>query len=224
MVSPVNSRFGHTRHSRDDVATAALHILDHFGLADLTMRKLAATLEVQPSALYWHFENKQALLAELADQIVGYRAVEPVPTTFQSLVVAESLALRDALLTYRDGAELVSSTIALDIGAAAPLARLTAAVATGGFTTRFSSAAGLVLLHFILGHVSHEQQRLQADSLGVVSPAATQRPSDAAGEPNPAISGAIQSAAAFRFGIDLIVSGLVSSSSLGSPAGAAVGG
>src|SRR4051812_46795577 len=59
------------RHSRDDVVEAALRILDDYGLPDLTMRRLAASLDVQPSALYWHFPNKQALLAELADRIVA---------------------------------------------------------------------------------------------------------------------------------------------------------
>lgn len=207
MAASINSRFGHTRHSRDDVADAALQILDEYGLADLTMRKLASTLDVQPSALYWHFENKQALLAALADRIVGYHPVERAtaaakPEELRTAVLAESLALRDALLAYRDGAELVSSTIALDIGAAQPLARLSAAVASAGFDDATSSAAGLVLLHFILGHVSHEQQRLQADSLGVVSTGATTQPAAAA-------DGADRPVDAFRFGIDLIVNGLV---------------
>src|ERR1700712_2461317 len=99
------------RHSRDDVANAALRILDEYGLPDLTMRRLAAALDVQPSALYWHFPNKQTLLAELADRIVATRRApeQPVDSPWQDAVRAEAGALRDALLSYRDGAEVVSS-------------------------------------------------------------------------------------------------------------------
>ena len=49
----------------------ALQILDEYGLPDLTMRRLAGALDVQASALYWHFPNKQTLLAELANRILA---------------------------------------------------------------------------------------------------------------------------------------------------------
>ena len=45
-------------------------MLDRYGLADLTMRRLATELGVQPSALYHHFPNKQALLAAVADEVL----------------------------------------------------------------------------------------------------------------------------------------------------------
>ena len=61
-----------SRHSKSDVLQAAMKLLDEVGLPDLTMRKLAATLDVQPSALYWHFANKQSLLAEVSNTIVNF--------------------------------------------------------------------------------------------------------------------------------------------------------
>ena len=48
-------------HKRD-VVDAATAILDNYGIADLTMRRLARELDVSPGALYWHFTNKQQLL------------------------------------------------------------------------------------------------------------------------------------------------------------------
>jgi TetR/AcrR family tetracycline transcriptional repressor len=187
------------RHSRDDVAETALRILDEYGLPDLTMRRLAAALDVQPSALYWHFPNKQTLLAELADRIVARG--RPEPSTGSDWVRRtrdETSALRDALLAYRDGAEVVSSTFALGLGASAPLARLTAAVESGGFDAETSRRAATALLHFILGHVSHEQQRLQYDSLGVLADGATPDSLDSDGE----------QADSFEFGVTLLVEGL----------------
>jgi TetR/AcrR family tetracycline transcriptional repressor len=182
------------RHSRDDVAQAALRILDDYGLADLTMRRLAAVLEVQPSALYWHFPNKQALLAEVAERIVSPARPHAGPDLgWAEVVMAESLGLRDALLAYRDGAEVVSSTFALGIGDSTPRALLRAAFERG-FDPETSARAATALLHFILGHVSHEQQRLQYDSLGVAS-----------AEDNPV---ATADRDAFAFGVALLIEGL----------------
>ncbi|WP_217585232.1 TetR family transcriptional regulator, partial [Microbacterium sp. GbtcB4] len=59
------------RHDRESVARAALALLDEVGLADLSMRRIAARLGVQPSALYWHVANKQELLADLADRVTA---------------------------------------------------------------------------------------------------------------------------------------------------------
>lgn len=191
------------RHSRDDVVEAALRILDDLGLPDLTMRRLAAALDVQPSALYWHFPNKQTLLAELADRIVAARRVEALAdpsadasTDWRDAVRAEAAALRDALLAYRDGAEVVSSTLALGLGSPETVDRLSRAVARGGFDPETSRRAATALLHFVLGHVSHEQQRLQYDSLGVL----------AEGDGSPFDED--DPAAAFAFGVDLLVGGL----------------
>ncbi|MFP3466349.1 TetR/AcrR family transcriptional regulator C-terminal domain-containing protein [Leifsonia sp. SIMBA_070] len=189
------------RHSRDDVAEAALRILDDLGLPDLTMRRLASALDVQPSALYWHFPNKQTLLAELADRIVAARrpaanATSADDAPWQDAVRSEADALRDALLSYRDGAEVVSSTLALGLGSPETVDRLAAAVARGGFDAETSRRAATALLHFVLGHVSHEQQRIQYDSLGVLA----DQPASPLDEDDPA--------AAFAFGVGLLIGGL----------------
>ena len=66
------------RITREQILAAAMALLDQRGLPDLTMRKLAAELGIRPSALYWHFPDKQTLLARLADQIVGSAPQPPV--------------------------------------------------------------------------------------------------------------------------------------------------
>nr|WP_218881426.1 TetR/AcrR family transcriptional regulator C-terminal domain-containing protein [Leifsonia shinshuensis] len=187
------------RHTRDDVAETALRILDDYGLPDLTMRRLAAALDVQASALYWHFPNKQTLLAELADRIVGRAAVPAAGAgaDWPDRVRGEAAALRDALLAYRDGAEVVASTAALGLGGAPAQQRLEAAVRSGGFDDETAARAATALLHFVLGHVSHEQQRMQFDSIGVLATGEAADPLDET-----------DSAAAFAFGVDLLVGGL----------------
>lgn len=146
-----------TRHDRDSVASAALALLDDVGLADLSMRRIAARLDIQPSALYWHFASKQELFAELADRITS-----PIAAAPDSDVLTTARRVRDALLAHRDGAELVLSTYALRLGSSG---------AHGAFVRALgdredASLRATALLHFTLGHTVLIQQRMHADSHG----------------------------------------------------------
>jgi AcrR family transcriptional regulator len=62
-------RAGAERLSRTAILTAALRIVDDEGIDALTMRRLAATLEVNPMSLYHHLPNKAAVLAGLAELV-----------------------------------------------------------------------------------------------------------------------------------------------------------
>lgn len=48
---------------------AALALADSEGLEALTIRRLAQALGVTPTALYWHFADKQAVLDALGDRL-----------------------------------------------------------------------------------------------------------------------------------------------------------
>jgi AcrR family transcriptional regulator len=51
------------------VVERGLALADAEGLDALTIRRLATELGVTPMALYWHFRNKEELLAALGDQV-----------------------------------------------------------------------------------------------------------------------------------------------------------
>jgi TetR/AcrR family tetracycline transcriptional repressor len=57
------------RLSKAAVVERGLAIGDAEGLEAVTIRRLAADLGVTPMALYWHFRNKDELLAGLADRV-----------------------------------------------------------------------------------------------------------------------------------------------------------
>ncbi|KEP74170.1 TetR family transcriptional regulator [Microbacterium sp. SUBG005] len=178
-----------------------MRILDDHGLPDLTMRRLAAALEVQPSALYWHFPNKQTLLADLSDRIVGRMASGPATDLSR-----EAHALRDALLAYRDGAEVVSSTLAMGLGSPVALDRLSAPVVAAGFDAETARRVASTVLHYVLGFVWHEQQRLQYDSAGARPDAVAASAADGPDEVGGDAAGLASDD--FAFGLDLIVAGL----------------
>ncbi|WP_052460455.1 TetR family transcriptional regulator [Microbacterium gorillae] len=152
------------RIDRETIVTVALRLLDEWGFPDLTMRRLAGELGVQPSALYWHFENKQALLAAVAERIVS--AAKPSAVPEDPALIAR--ALRTAVLAHRDGAEVVMSTYALTFGAGEASAALRRAFAAHS-PARDADLATAAVLQFLLGNATVLQQRLDAVRLGAVT-------------------------------------------------------
>ncbi len=147
----------------------AIAILDEYGLADLTMRRLAGSLEVQPGALYWHFPNKQALLGAVADRILAPMD-DPIEATEWSGQITElAHRLRDRLLSYRDGAELVSATYASRLTTNKGRERLAGAAIRAGMPRHEAELAAYTLLHYVLGQTVDEQSRMQMDSVGALT-------------------------------------------------------
>lgn len=157
------------RYRRTDVVARAIEVLDQYGLGDLSMRRLAGELGVQPSALYHHFANKQSLLAAVADELLA-RGERPRPDdlTWDADVREICASLRDAMLAYRDGAELVATVVALGLGAGRPYDDLEAALLRGGADPHLAGVGARALLHYVFGHVSDEQTQLQAASIGAI--------------------------------------------------------
>jgi AcrR family transcriptional regulator len=90
-------RAGEERLSRETILTTALRIVDDEGIDALTMRRLAATLGVNPMSLYHHLPNKAAVLGGLAELVfAGVEQSDPgdaVPWQEQ---------LKDAARAYRN--------------------------------------------------------------------------------------------------------------------------
>ena len=159
------------RYRREEIVAKAVEALDAYGLADLTMRRLGTELGVQPSALYHHFANKQTLLAAMADEIL-VRASWPTEGDWMDRAGAICLVLRDQLLAYRDGAELVATVHAFGLGATQPVGLLSAALDEGAIGA-LGPTAVRTLLHFVYGHAVDEQTHLQAAAAGAIDDTAT---------------------------------------------------
>jgi AcrR family transcriptional regulator len=156
-------------HKRD-VVDAATTLLDNYGIADLSMRRLARELAVTPGALYWHFANKQELLGAVADRILA--GVDDVSADWGARVAAICGQLRDALLSHTDGAELVSASFAAGQSEAMTqiLAWLADAAADAGVDAGHAAVAARTVLYYVLGFTADEQSRLQWDAAGAHLP------------------------------------------------------
>ena len=181
------------RYRRNDIVGRAVDILDQYGLPDLSMRRIASELGLQPSALYHHFASKQELLAAVADEVLE-RGERPDDTTtaWDARVVALSHELRDAMLAYRDGAELVATVHAFGLGERRPADSISRAIAAAGVDDSFARVAATTVLHFVFGHVSDEQMHLQAGSAGAIDADPLDR----------------RGAASFDLGLSLILGGI----------------
>ncbi|MDI6022874.1 TetR family transcriptional regulator [Leucobacter sp. UT-8R-CII-1-4] len=168
------------RNTRADVIDAALRVLDEHGLEFCSMRRVAGALDVQPSALYHHVPNKQTLLALMADEIV--RGVSgDTPTKL-------CRSLRSALLSIRDGADVVATASAFRLGASAVEASLAEMVGADGART---------LLLYVFGQGQATQTQLQAHALGALP-----------GESDPTRDLASDLQASFDRGIAIILRGV----------------
>lgn len=152
--------------TKDDVVAQALTLLDEGGLPDLSMRRLATSLGIQPSALYWHVASKQVLLQEMARSIVAPVAA-PGGDGWEARVLGWAQSLREALMSRRDAAELVASALSMRPAGLDPADDLAILLADAGLTPAEAAGAAATLLHFVLGHAVDEQGHDQMRQFGV---------------------------------------------------------
>lgn len=86
------------RHSRDEIAAAALSIADREGFAAVSMRRLGRELGVGTMSLYHYLRTKDDLLALMDDALMGELLVpdEELPTGWREALTAIARRTRDA--------------------------------------------------------------------------------------------------------------------------------
>lgn len=156
--------------TRDTVVDAATRILREYGLADLTMRRLARELGVQPGALYWHVADKQDLLVAVTE---GLLAKIPVHDD----AVGLGAWLTRTLLPVPDAADVVRVALAWRpevVSALAAFEELAEAAGVGaGVAERAAWARGA--LDLVLGAIAdHQESALAAASRKTETPAVGQ--------------------------------------------------
>lgn len=206
---------------REMVARTALDVVDEVGLDGLTMRRLAADLDIQNQSLYWHFTNKQELINCMAELMIADAFAElqrPGPEQdWADWLTAFAHRFRRTMLAHRDGARILAEAdvslsnffegieLALDV------------LQNAGFDGSTAAAGVITVIHFILGNVFESQAdpSSRVDGEDEQSPHAPIVPFD--GERFPRIAAAIHTSggpspasaeAQFEAGLSLILDGL----------------
>ena len=90
------------KHSRDDIAEAALRIADQDGLEAVSMRRVAAELDAGTMTLYHYVSTKAELLALLFDAVIGELLVEESewPDDWRAATMAIAEKTKSTLLRH----------------------------------------------------------------------------------------------------------------------------
>lgn len=120
------------------------------------------------SALYHHVPNKQTLLAAVADEILLRGRRVHHAQVWDQRVIELCVELRDAMLAYRDGADVVATAHTFGLGAATPATDIRQALRDGGLPEDLADLGTRTLLHLVFGHTMEEQTALQAASAGAI--------------------------------------------------------
>lgn len=145
--------------TRDAIISSAIEILDTYGLADMTMRRLAKHLGVVPGALYWHIPNKQSLIEAIAENILQpvWDAADVAKPNASDLCTI----LRSTITTHRDGAEVVSAALPVGDVTGRLLDALADALRRENCADADAETVARTLLHYTMGATVHEQSREQ---------------------------------------------------------------
>lgn len=133
----------------------------------LTVRALAARLDVRAPTLYWHVRNKQELLDEMATAVMRQvtEALEAIPAgaDWREDLTAYAHVLRSQYLSRRDGARIFSGTRLSDpqiIRMKEPL--LERWTTASEWTPAAADDAIDVVTAFVVGFVIEEQEKRQS--------------------------------------------------------------
>ncbi len=161
-----------TRLDRLTVVETALRLLNETGLEGLSLRRIATELDVKAPALYWHFDSKQALLDEMATEILrgmlramegtgeadeGWAGALGEEASWRDWMAEAMRVLRGVLLGYRDGAKVFSGTTFTGTDYAAPMQRVLEPLIREGFTVRTAGRAWATVYSYTIGFVIEEQ-------------------------------------------------------------------
>lgn len=159
MLIPV--RMADVKLTVDAIARTALCQLDEGGLEGLTMRLVAARLDVRPAALYWHVKNKQELLDVMAATILADAAdgleAPRAGVTWQSWLAELARQLRGAMLRHRDGARIFAGSNLSEPALFRTTELALRTLQDADFPVRQAARAVATLTHYTVGFTIEEQ-------------------------------------------------------------------
>jgi TetR/AcrR family transcriptional regulator, tetracycline repressor protein len=146
---------------RETVARAALRVLDQVGLNGMTMRLLAAELDIQNPTLYWHFTNKQELINCMGGLMIADFLAELHPARpgqdWAEWMAYFARRFRKMTFSHRDGARILAEA---DLSFSQFFDCLELALEVlenAGFTATDAGAGVITTVHYVLGNAYQEQ-------------------------------------------------------------------
>jgi len=109
--------------SKERILRSAVELADHDGIDAVTMRKLAESLDVEAMSLYYHVENKSALLDGMVELIVdeiidavGALDSPPPERDWKAALRNRILAARGVLVRHKWAPQIIESRTVMTPG------------------------------------------------------------------------------------------------------------
>jgi AcrR family transcriptional regulator len=134
--------------SRERVLVAAVALIDVYGVQALTMRRLAAELDVEAMSLYYHVPDKETLLDGVVETVVAevHAAVARVDPgggrrDWRARLRRQFLAARQVMLRHPWAPGLIASRRTVPAGVYAYYDRIVGTLVGAGFSYRLAHRA-----------------------------------------------------------------------------------
>lgn len=96
--------------TRQQVAEAALRIIDESGLEAMSMERIGSEVGVRGPTLYHHFSDKAEILAEAAQLVLGH-LVDHEPADWQDYMITISLNFYRRLVEHPNAAAILMQSL-----------------------------------------------------------------------------------------------------------------
>lgn len=199
--------------TREQVIAAARDLANEQGLDKLTMRALSARVGVEAPSLYTHVVDKEDLFDGLAELIFSEVRVEPTDDPLAVRVEMYSEALRQALLTNAHLAPVAATRPVVSISTLNLVEQALGELIDAGIEPQQALYTLDSVVSFVIGHALTEigdNPDIGGHSEAELAAQRTALPADLF--PNVAGTlgqGRVDREAEFRFGIRLIISGIL---------------
>lgn len=155
---------------RDEIAAAALALIDEQGLSALTMRRVGASLGVEAMTLYGYVRNRDDLLEAVHTRLMGS---VPAPTQSDDWIedgLMFARRFRDALMAHPHAVAIVATRAATQ-GPAVDLLEAALQVIPSD-AMDVNGAAGIVqtLFVFVVGHCTFHAALMSSDAKVSIDP------------------------------------------------------
>jgi AcrR family transcriptional regulator len=210
--------------TQERVMIAAVGLADRDGIEALTMRNLAHELGVEAMSLYYHVENKEAVLDGVAEVILGeiesaVSRIEPPtePDQWKTAMRMRILSARDVLLRHRWASGVLESRTRISPTTMVYFDELLGLFRFGGFSydlahhalhTLGSRAIGFSQELFELGNQDDGGGDVDLEQMADQFPYLVGMMAEIAHDDPDSTIGWCDDQTEFEFGLDLILNGL----------------
>jgi AcrR family transcriptional regulator len=138
------------------VITAAVKLADVIGVEALTIRKLAAELDVKPMTIYHHVANKDAILDGMVDLVFSEIDLPPTDVGWRAAIRQRAVSARAALHRHPWAAPLMESRTSPGPATLRHHDAVLGCFRAGGFSIEMTAHAYAVVDAFIYGFALQE--------------------------------------------------------------------